>query len=186
MNTKSCFHVLGLFLAFLILLHPARLAAQSAGGVDFVALVSPAGGQPEPVRQLTFYLLRKSVEDIRKEALQQAPLEDLDKFIDGLDVSPELKAWMKKHHSIRLSGDDFTKSLTPDDIVDIPEYIKAYMTHNEAYRGAGFPSQNSRRRSAAPIRKNTRQKRINTMRPSANLSPARPARCGAWTSNSWT
>jgi hypothetical protein len=101
--------------------------------------VAPTGGQPEPVRQLTFYLLRKSVEDIRKEALQTAPAPDLDKFIDGLDVSPELKKWMEKHQSVRLSGEEFTKSLTPADIVDTPELFKAYMTHNEAYRGVNFP-----------------------------------------------
>ena len=118
---------------------PADLAAQSAGRVEFVALVSPTGGQPEPVRQLTFYLLRKSVEDIRKEALQTTPAPDLDKFVDGLDVSPELKTWMQKHQSVRLSGEEFTKSLSPADIVDTPEFFKAYMTHNEAYRGAGFP-----------------------------------------------
>ena len=123
----------------MIALLPAHLAAQSTGRIEFVARVAPTGGQPEPVRQLTFYLLRKSVEDIRAEASQTAPAPELDKFIDGLSVSPELKAWMKKHHSVRLSGEDFTKSLTPEDIVDIPEFFKAYMTHNEAYRGVGFP-----------------------------------------------
>jgi len=128
-----------LILGFLTILPPARLAAQSAGRVEFLALVAPTGGQPEPVRQLTFYLLRKSVEDIRKEALQQGPPLELEKFVDTLDVSPELKAWMKKHQSVRLSGEDFTKGLAPADIVDIPEFFKAYMTHNEAYRGAGFP-----------------------------------------------
>jgi hypothetical protein len=46
---------------------------------------------------------------------------------------------MTKHHSVRLSGEDFTKSLTPEDIVEIPEYFKAYMTHNMAFRGLGFP-----------------------------------------------
>jgi hypothetical protein len=88
---------------------------------------------------MTFYLLRKSLEDIRTEALQTAPAPDLDKFIDDLGVSSELKAWMKKHHSVRLSSEEFTKSLTPDDIVDVPEYFKAYMTHNEAFKGLGFP-----------------------------------------------
>jgi hypothetical protein len=123
-----------------MILLPARLAAQSAGRIDFVALVAPSGGQPEPVRQLTFYLLRKSLEDIRAEAASQsAPAAELDKFIDGLNVSPELKAWMTKHHTVRLSGDDFTKSLTPKEIVEVPEFFKAYMTHNMAYRGIGFP-----------------------------------------------
>jgi hypothetical protein len=139
MNKKLIVHAFAFFLASSVILLPARVAAQSTGSVDFVALVSPTGGQPEPVRQLTFYLLRKSVEDIRKEALQQAPAMDLDKFIDGLAVSPELKTWMKKHHSVRLNGEDFTKGLTPGDIVDTPEFFKAYMLHNEAYRGAGFP-----------------------------------------------
>jgi hypothetical protein len=118
---------------------PAHLAAQSTGRIEFVALVSPTGGQPEPVRQLTFYLLRKSVEDIRTEAAQTAPAPALDKFIEGLSFSPELKTWMNKHRSVRLSGEDFTKSLTPEEVVDIPEFFKAYMDHNEAYRGVGFP-----------------------------------------------
>jgi hypothetical protein len=130
---------MALLVGSLLIALPAQLAAQSSGRVEFVALVAPTGGQPEPVRQLTFYLLRKSVEDIRKEALQTAPAPDLDKFIDGLDVSPELKTWMQKHQSVRLSGEEFTKSLTPGDIVDTPELFKAYMTHNEAYRGANFP-----------------------------------------------
>lgn len=115
-----------------------RVAAQSMGGVEFVALVAPTGGQPEPVRQMTFYLLRKSVEDIRKEAGQLSEGADLDHFIDGLSVSAELKAWMHKHHSVYLSGEEFTKSLTPEEIVGTPEFFKAYLTHNAAFR-AGFP-----------------------------------------------
>jgi hypothetical protein len=114
-------------------------SAQSTGHVEFTALVAPTGGRPEPVRQLTFYLLRKSMENIRAEALQMAPAPDLDKFIDRLDVSAELKAWMKKHHSVRLAGGDFTKGLTPEEILNVPEFFKAYMAHNAAYRGAGFP-----------------------------------------------
>jgi hypothetical protein len=139
MKKKSYFHAIVLLAGSLAMLLPALAAAQSTGSIEFTARVTPSGGQPEPVRQLTFYLLRKSMEDIRAEALQSAPAPDLDKFVDGLGVTPELKAWMKLHHSVRLTGDDFTKSLTPGDIVDIPEFFAAYMTHNEAYRGAGFP-----------------------------------------------
>ena len=146
MKTKSCIHAIALFIGSLMILLPAHLAAQSTGRIEFTASVAPTGGRPEPVRQLTFYLLRKSLEDIRAEALQTAPAPDLDKFIEGLDVSPKLRAWMKKHHSVRLSGEDFTKSLTPEDIVDIPEYFKAYMSHNEAYRGAGFPEPKFRKK----------------------------------------
>jgi len=139
MTKKSFIRAVTLLLASLALAIPAHLAAQSTGRVEFQARVTPSGGQPEPVRQLSFYLLRKSFEDIRAEALQSAPAPDLNKFIDGLEFTPELKAWMKKHHTVQLSGEEFTKSLTSDDIVDTPEFFKAYMAHNEAYRGLGFP-----------------------------------------------
>jgi hypothetical protein len=139
MTKKSHIRAMVLLLTGLTFLLPAHLAAQSTGRVEFQARVAPTGGQPEPVRQLTFYLMRKSFEEIHVEALQSAPAPDLDKFVDTLEISPELKAWMKKHHSVQLSGEEFTKRLTPEDIVSIPEYFKAYMTHNAAYRGMGFP-----------------------------------------------
>jgi hypothetical protein len=139
MRKKPSIRAVSLLLASMIFTIPAHLAAQSTGRVEFQARVTPSGGQPEPVRQLSFYLLRKSFEEIRAEAQQSAPAPDLDKFIDGLEFTPELKAWMKKHHTAQLSGEEFTKSLTADDIFDTPELFKAYMSHNEAYRGAGFP-----------------------------------------------
>jgi hypothetical protein len=154
MKTKSCICAFALSIGSLMFAFPAHLAAQSTGRIEFVALVSPAGGQPEPVRQLTFYLLRKSVEDIRAEAAQTSPAPALNKFIEGLSFSPELKAWMNKHQSVRLSGEDFTKGLTPEDIVDVPEFFKAYMDHNEAYRGLGFPEPKFKEkdRTASPER----------------------------------
>ena len=91
------------------------------------------------MRQLSFYLLRKSFEEIRAEALQSAPGSGPQQVHRRLELTPELKAWMKKHHTVQLSGEEFTKSLTADDIVDTPEFFKAYMAHNEAYRGMGFP-----------------------------------------------
>lgn len=139
MKTKPYIYAVVLLLAVLSFLLPAHLAAQSTGRIEFEAQVAATGGRPEPVRQLPFYLLRKSLHDIRAEAMQSAPAPDLEQFIDALEASPELKAWMKKHHSVQLSGEEFTKSLTPEDIVGIPEYFKAYMTHNAAYRGMGFP-----------------------------------------------
>ena len=140
MKTRSSIRRIALSLIGLSISLPiAYVGAQSAGRIEFTAQVAPSAGQAEPVRQLTFYLLRKSMEDIRAEAAQAANGADMNKFIDALDVSAELKAWMVKHHSVRLSGEDFTRSLSPDDIVDVPEYFKAYMTHNEAFRGLGFP-----------------------------------------------
>jgi hypothetical protein len=150
MKSQSCLLGIALFLGSLVVLFPARLASQSTGRVEFVALVAPTGGQPEPVRQLKFYLLRKSLEDIRAEAASQsAPAAELDKFIDGLDVTPELKTWMTKHRTVRLSGDDFTKGLTAQDIVEVPEFFKAYMMHNIAFRGVGFPEPKFKEKDAA-------------------------------------
>lgn len=139
MTKKQTISAAVLLLAAVLFLFPAHLTAQSAGRIEFEARVSPTGGQPEPVRQMPFYLLRKSFADIRAESMRSAPAPDLDKFVDKLEVTSELKAWMKKHHSVDLSGDEFTKSLTADEIVDIPEFFKAYMAHNAAYRGMGFP-----------------------------------------------
>jgi hypothetical protein len=117
---------------------PLALLAQSAGRVEFTARVAPTGGRPEPVRQLTFSLLRKSFDDIRTEALQDAPAPNLDQFADSLSVSPELKSWMKKHHSAELAGPDFIKSLTPDDLVDVPEFFHAYIGRNIGLKSLGL------------------------------------------------
>ncbi len=65
--------------------------APAPGLIEFVARATPTAGRAEPVRQITFYLLRKSFGDIRKEAEAAEPKPDLDKFIAGLKVSTELK-----------------------------------------------------------------------------------------------
>ncbi|MBZ5661035.1 MAG: hypothetical protein LAO08_11570 [Acidobacteriia bacterium] len=139
MKTNSRLRTAAFAAGLFLLAWPAHLAAQAPGRIDFTARVAPTGGRPEPVRQLTFYLLRKSMDDIRSEALQLEPAPDLDKFVDALSVSHELKAWLKKHRSVNLSGADFTKSLTPDDIVVVPEFYDAYMKRNLGFKGVGFP-----------------------------------------------
>lgn len=139
MKMRSYIRSAGIVLGLLLVAAPGWLAAQSSGSIEFTAQVAPTDGRPEPVRQLTFYLLRKSLDDIRQEALQLEPPPDLDKFIEGLTVSPSLKAWMKKNHTVQLSGTDFTRSVTADDVVDIPEFYDAYMLRNSGYEGTGFP-----------------------------------------------
>jgi hypothetical protein len=121
---------------------PPRAAAQqaSAGALDFVAHVAPTGGQPEPAREMTFYLLRKDLADIRKEAEQAQPPQDMDHFIDSLDASPELKAWMKKTHLVDFSGPDFIKILKPEDILGIPEFLEAYKNLNGAILKVTLPT----------------------------------------------
>src|ERR1017187_1859733 len=130
---KSHLRGVALGLGLLLIAMPARVAAQSTGRIEFTAQVTPTDGRPEPVRQLTFYLLRKNLDDVHQEAMQLEPAPNLDKFADGLSVSPKLKAWMKKNHTVQLSGTDFTKSLTPDDIVDVPEFFDAYMSRNSGF-----------------------------------------------------
>ena len=103
-----------------------RAAAQD-GSIEFVARATPSGGLEEPVRGFPFYLLGKSFEEIAHEAESANPKPDLDAFIDKLDVSPELKAWMKRHRWTSLSGEEFTRKLHADDIMDVPELYKAYM-----------------------------------------------------------
>ena len=118
---------------------PAPAAAQSTGTIEFTAHVAPIGGRPEPVREMMFYALRKSLENIRQEVAQLEPAPDLEKFVDTLSVSPELKAWMKKYQTVQLAGADFTRILTGDDIVDVPEFFDAYMSRNSGFEGIGFP-----------------------------------------------
>ncbi len=57
----------------------------------------------------------------------------------ALRYRPNLKAWMKKNHTVQLSGTDFTRALTADDIVDMPEFYNAYMLRNSGYEGSWLP-----------------------------------------------
>lgn len=113
--------------------------APATGAVEFLARVMPSGGRFEPVRGLPFYLLRKGLDDIRLEAEKTDPPPDMDRFIDSLESSPELKAWMKKHHTVNLQGTDFTSHLTGEDIVSIKEFLDAYALLNGGTHGGGFP-----------------------------------------------
>ena len=80
-----------------------RASAQD-GSIEFVARATPSGGLEEPVRGFPFYLLSKSFESISQEASVGSPEPDMAAFIDTLEVSPEMKAWMKKNHSTSLAG----------------------------------------------------------------------------------
>lgn len=118
---------------------PAPRAAAQVGSIEFAIHVSPSGGLEEPVRGFPVFLLSRSFEDIRKEADAAYPKENLDDFIAGLDVSKELKEWMTKNQWVTFSGVDFIKKLKPDDVMDIPEFYKAYLARNAGDQSAGFP-----------------------------------------------
>lgn len=117
----------------------ATLACAQGGAIQFVATGTPTGGLQEPVRGFPFFLLSKSFEQIQKDAAATDPKPDMDAFIDKLDVSPELKAWMKKNHCISLAGEDFVHKLTPKDVLDVPEFRHAYMERNAGDQSVDFP-----------------------------------------------
>ena len=136
---KTAFRI-GLFLALGTIAVGIRAAGQ-AGSIEFVAHATPSGGIEEPVRGFPFYLLSKSFVEIEKEVDSADPKPDMNAFIDKLDppISPELKAWMKKQQWVSLSGDDFIRKLTADDIMAVPEFRHAYIERNAGSNSANFP-----------------------------------------------
>jgi hypothetical protein len=131
-------HGAAIFLFAAAMVFAPRVAAQ-AGSVEFVARAIPSGGLEEPVRGFPFYLLSKSFEGIGQEADAAFPQPDMDAFIDKLEVSPELKAWMKKNHRTSLSGEDFIHKVKVADVMDVPEFHKAYMDRNAGDQSTNFP-----------------------------------------------
>lgn len=118
----------------------APRALAQTGSVEFVINSTPSGGLQEPVRGFPVFLLTRSFEDIQKEADAAFPKESMDDFIDSLDVSKELKDWMKKNDDwITFSGQDFIKKITPNAVMNVPEFYKAYMDRNEGDQSSGFP-----------------------------------------------
>lgn len=126
-------------LAIVLLVSSWPASAQSSGSITFTARLTPSSGVAEPVRGLPFYLLRKSFADIQREAEASEPKPDMDKFIDGLTVSKELKACMKKHHTVHIIADEFISNLTAEEILNVPEFWHAYNRLNLANTNFGYP-----------------------------------------------
>jgi len=126
------------FLVVALLATSSRATAQT-GSIEFGARATPSGGLEEPVRGFPFYLLSKSYENISKEADAAIPPPDKNAFIDNLETSKELKEWMKKNGWVSLSGEDFLHKLKVADIMDVPEFFKAYMDRNAGDQSADFP-----------------------------------------------
>lgn len=118
----------------------AATGAQSAtGSLELTAHITPTAARAEPVRQFTFYILTKSYTEIVKEAEERDPVPPRDQFIDGLKVSPELKTWLKSHDTLDLTEPDLDKLLTPDDILNVPEFLLAYQRSNSGGVTSGLP-----------------------------------------------
>lgn len=141
MRNKNVLAVVALtaFAAVCFLLTVSSASGQQAGSVEFALRVTPTSGQAEPVRGMTVFLLRKSFADIQKEAAAAEPAPDMNAFIDKLEVSAEMKAWMKKHQRVDLSGPEFPKQLAPDDILTVPEFSKAFSDRNSGDRTIRLP-----------------------------------------------
>ncbi len=135
MRRDAC---VAIFLALGIAAVTLRAGAQT-GSIDFVARATPSGGLEEPVRGFPFFLLSRSFESIGKDVDADYPKPDLDAFIDKLEVSKELKAWMKKNHWIKLTGEDFLHKLHAAEIMEIPEFFDAYMGRNSGDQSVDFP-----------------------------------------------
>lgn len=127
--------LLGLALALLL---PPSLPAQT-GTIEFTVRATPSIGSAEPVRKQTFYLLRKSYSAIRQEAAELEPGPDLDKFVESLHLSPEMRAWMKRTRLLEFSGLEFFRQLSSDDIITVPEFRQAYRARNVGDIPLGFP-----------------------------------------------
>jgi len=130
-----------ILLALLCLASPhAATRAQSAkGGIELTARITPTAAHPEPVRQFTFFVLTRSYDDVAKDVAAQHVLPPRDEFIETLKVSKELKAWLKAHDVLDLTMPDLDKSITPDDVITVPEFLLAYQHNNSGGVTNGFP-----------------------------------------------
>lgn len=120
------------------------LSAQGGAALEISVQAAPTHGRPQKVMRQPFYLLRKSLAEIEELARQQTPPPDFDVFVEDLNVSPELKEWMKRNETVTLQGDDFLASLSVDDVMDIPEFRHAYVTRNLIMVGLGFPKRKAK------------------------------------------
>ena len=112
----------------------------SRGRLEFSARVTPASGRPEPARGLTIFLISRSFEDILREAAEKTPRPDFDAFVNGINGSPELRAWMKKNRTVTIIGESFRSLVTPDDLFRVPEFLDAYVNSNLSGLNQGFPA----------------------------------------------
>jgi hypothetical protein len=117
----------------------APLAVAQSGSIEFTARATPSGGLEEQVRGFPFFLLSRSYESITQEVVASYPMPDMDAFIDKLEVSKELKAWMKKNRWVKLSGEDFIQKVHSGDILEVAEFRAAYMQRNDEGQYTDFP-----------------------------------------------
>src|SRR5467141_4659226 len=137
---KAAVFILSVAIGALSFVCEARAQGDS-GALEIIARITPTGARSEPVRQFTFYILTKSYSDIVKDVEEKDPVPSRDQFIDELKVSPELRAWLKDHDTLDLTEPDLDKLLTPEDILNVPEFLLAYQRSNSGGVTEGLPRQ---------------------------------------------
>jgi uncharacterized protein YnzC (UPF0291/DUF896 family) len=135
---KATLVSLGLVVAALWPAGPAR-AQTATGSLEFSARITATAARPEPVRQFTFYILTKSYTEIVKEVEEKNPVPQRKEFIDSLKVSPELRTWLENHDTMDLTSPDLDKLISPDDIINVPEFLVAYQRSNSGGVTKGLP-----------------------------------------------
>jgi hypothetical protein len=135
---KAAVFILSVAIGALSFVCEARAQGDS-GALEIIARITPTGARSEPVRQFTFYILTKSYSDIVKDVEEKDPVPGRDQFIDGLKVSPELRKWLKDHDTLDLMEPGLDKLLTPDDIINVPEFLLAYQRTNSGGVTNGLP-----------------------------------------------
>ena len=114
-------------------------AQSTNGSIDLTARVSPTSARPEPVRQVTFYVLTKSYSDILKDVETEEAAPSREKFIEDLKVSSELKDWLRAHDAIDLTSPNLDQVVSPEDILHVPEFLLAYQRNNAGGVTRGLP-----------------------------------------------
>jgi hypothetical protein len=113
--------------------------ANANGTLEITARITPTAARPEPVRQFTFYLLKKSYEEIVKGIDEENKLPTRAEFIEDLKISTELKEWLKAHDVLDLTTPELDKTITAEDIVHTPEFLQAYQRSNGGGVTSGLP-----------------------------------------------
>ena len=114
-------------------------AQGGTGALEFTAKVTPTAAKAEPVRDFTFYLLKKSYDDIVKDLDERDGPPSREKFIDELKISAELREWLHKHDTMDLTLPGFDKLVTPEDVLHVPEFLLAYQRSNSGGVTNGIP-----------------------------------------------
>ena len=124
----------------------------SVGTVVFRAGVVLGTGDVKPVPRQDFFLLSKSLSAIERETLEKYPLPTFGSYVDTLQISPELKAWMNRYEGSELL-EAIKLHLTYEDTRKVPEFKKALELALLGYQATGkippSPSEKDRLRSDA-------------------------------------